>query len=414
MEKLKPFVENILYDTVVPTLYITQRDITGFTNDPIEYIRNQYDFTETLFQPRNQIQDLLCYLCKYSSQKKKKNSKKAPKPDYLHAFLAYAVSNLDQYNAKIQTGEGADWRIKEALMYAIGTIRDEIASQKELKAQMEQMLQTYVLPELTSEQPFMRQRACQTYNVWGGHKFKDEQHVKQIVEGLSANMGEDQPLPVRFQAACALEKILRHDVAMRFIASGLDQMLKCYLGLMNEFDNEELVAAFENIMTIFSAEIQPYAADICKHLKQQYVRLIGQDIGEDDGESILAAIASITSIRRIIDAIQNDIPLLTQVEHIVYPVLLHTLTADGLDSIEEGIDCITLFLYHGYKNRPISAEMWKLYPQLLYVCAGSDGDKEGGFGFEYVSQIVGALKNFIAKDPNGMMNVQEGQEKTNL
>jgi len=133
---------------------------------------------------------------------------------------------------------------------------------------MEQMLKTYVLPELASEQPFMRQRACQTYNVWGDYKFKDEAHIKQIVEGISANMQEDQPLPVRFQAACALEKILRHDVAMRFIAPGLDLVLKCYLGLMNEFDNEELVAAFENIMTIFQNEIQPYAADICKHLKQ--------------------------------------------------------------------------------------------------------------------------------------------------
>jgi len=55
MEKLKPFVENILHDTVVPTLYITERDVNSFNNDPIEYIRNQYDFTETLFQPRNQI-----------------------------------------------------------------------------------------------------------------------------------------------------------------------------------------------------------------------------------------------------------------------------------------------------------------------------------------------------------------------
>jgi len=84
---------------------------------------------------------------------------------------------------------------------------------------------------------------------------------------------------------------------------------------------------------------------------------------------------------------------------------LHSLTADGLDSIEEGIDCITLFLYHGYKERPVSQDLWKLYPQLLFVCAGGDGDVEGGFGFEYVSQIVVALKNFIAKDPNGMLNV---------
>lgn len=67
MEKLKPFVENILYDTVIPIMFITQHDVETFDNDPIEYIRNLFDFTETLFQPKNQVQDLLCYLCKYSS-----------------------------------------------------------------------------------------------------------------------------------------------------------------------------------------------------------------------------------------------------------------------------------------------------------------------------------------------------------
>jgi hypothetical protein len=56
-------------------------------------------------------------------------------------------------------------------MFAIGTIRDEIASQKELKAQMEAMLKTHILPEFNSAQPMMRSRACWTYSVWGGHKF---------------------------------------------------------------------------------------------------------------------------------------------------------------------------------------------------------------------------------------------------
>lgn len=111
--------------------------------------------------------------------------------------------------------------------------------------------------------------------------------------------------------------------------------------------------------------------------------------------------------------------MLHTVEGIIYPCLLHSLTADGLDSIEEGIDCIGLILYHGYKptegaqvagaQAGISAAMWKLYPQLLYVCAGADGDQEGGFGFEYVTPIVLALKNYIAQDPAGMLAVQEGQ-----
>ena len=79
---------------------------------------------------------------------------------------------------------------------------------------------------------------------------------------------------------------------------------------MNELDNEELVSSFENIMTVYQDNIAPYATDICEHLKQQYIRLIGQDGDDDDGESILAAVASFTSIRRILDAISDDQALL--------------------------------------------------------------------------------------------------------
>ena len=138
-------------------------------------------------------------------------------------------------------------------------------------------------------------------------------------------MIEVQPLPVRFQAACALEKILTMEKARTIIKPKLDVILKCYLGLMHELDNEELVAAFESLMTIFQDDIGPYAAEICLHLRKQYQRLIAQDAQEDEGESILAAVASFTSIRRIIDAVQGDPALLLQVEDIIYPCLLHSL-----------------------------------------------------------------------------------------
>lgn len=72
---------------------------------------------------------------------------------------------------------------------------------------------------------------------------------------------------------------------------------------MSELDNEELVEAFEDVMQIFQKDIAPYACHICEHLKNQYIRLIGQDANDDDGESILAAVASFQSMRRILDAI---------------------------------------------------------------------------------------------------------------
>lgn len=222
MEKLKPFIENILFDTIVPILYVTEQDLTTFHNDPIEFIRNQYDFTETLFQPKNVIQDLLRYICKHREGGKKKSK---AKPEYLFQFLQFAVQNLTQYADAIQKPEGADWRIKEALMYSIGVLCDEIEHQKELKGQMEQMLTQFVLPELKSEQPFMRLRACQTYGVYGDYKFKDLGHIQAFCEGVFNNMADNQPLPVRFYAACALEKILTNQQAVKYLRPGIDTVL---------------------------------------------------------------------------------------------------------------------------------------------------------------------------------------------
>jgi len=39
----------------------------------------------------------------------------------------------------------------------------------------------------------------------------------------------------------------------------------------------------------------------------------------------------------------------------MYPCLCHSLTENGMDSIEEGIDCITMLIYHGYKNKAITS-----------------------------------------------------------
>jgi hypothetical protein len=39
MEKLKPFIENLLYETLIPIILITHKDVTLYKDEPIEYIR---------------------------------------------------------------------------------------------------------------------------------------------------------------------------------------------------------------------------------------------------------------------------------------------------------------------------------------------------------------------------------------
>lgn len=76
----------------------------------------------------------------------------------------------------------------------------------------------------------MRLRACYVYGVYGDLKFLDEAHLKSVVEGIYNNMEESCPLPVKFHAACALEKILSHSMkAQDLIKPALNNLLKCYL-----------------------------------------------------------------------------------------------------------------------------------------------------------------------------------------
>jgi len=114
------------------------------------------------------------------------------------------------------------------------------------------------------------------------------------------------------------------------------------------------------------------------------------------------------------EGIKDDTNLLNQVENIIYPCLLHSLTPEGLDSIDEGIKCISMLLYYNYEKQPISAALWRLFPQLLHVCAGEDGDMEGGYGFESVTQVIGALKCYVSRDPEGMCKQAYDSEKSNL
>ena len=96
----------------------------------------------------------------------------------------------------------------------------------------------------------------------------DINHIRSLVDAIMNNMAGNQPLPVRFQAACALERILRNDMAKEVIKVGISLVLKGYLSLVNEIDNGDVLIAFASVMSIFKHDIKPVATEICNYLKQ--------------------------------------------------------------------------------------------------------------------------------------------------
>ena len=70
---------------------------------------------------------------------------------------------MNEYLDKRQRGECPDFRIKEALLHAVGYLNDRIEEYPDMQVNMEPMLLTHVLDELKSDQAFMRLRACWMY-----------------------------------------------------------------------------------------------------------------------------------------------------------------------------------------------------------------------------------------------------------
>ena len=165
---------------------------------------------------------------------------------------------------------------------------------------MEPILQTYVFNELSSENPFMRARACWLYGCLHG-ALNNEDHLRHVLNSIYANLTHSD-LPVRVEAALALNDLLEHQEAIDFLRPGLEVLLKTYLKIMDDIDFDELVTALQRLVDVYHDEIAPYAVSLCTKLSEAYVRLISiKGTGEEeDNETCLTADGLMTAITRIL------------------------------------------------------------------------------------------------------------------
>lgn len=302
------------------------------------------------------------------------------------------MNNLNTYQ---QQAVQANWRIKEAIIYAIGSLCDELIKYEDLYLSLEPTIFVHVLPELTSAQPFMRMRTCWFYKEFGNFGFRQEGHFKQAAKSIYMLLF-DQELSVRFMAAISLQKFFNIEEIAQMLKSSLGILLSIYLKLMSDIDSEELVAALGKIVSHFKDDIGPYALKLTEQLASAYKRSY-QVTGDDNGDGALTAVGCMAAIRCILESIKDQKESVARIEELIQPIILHSLTPDGMDNIEEALSCIALVLYHGNQNG-VSHNIWKIFPQLLYVIVGDDKDG-GGYGFEYLSQVAISIQNFIIKDP---------------
>ena len=161
---------------------------------------------------------------------------------------------------------------------------------------------------------------------------------------------------------------------------------------MEEIDSEDLIGALEEIVEKFSDDIGPFAIELAQQLTTKYKDLVStenHDDSEDEEERAMAAASCVAAIRRIMEAINKDKNGLMQLLPVVRPIMMHCLTPDGLDSIDDGLDCINIFIYHACsKETRVPQELWTMLPQMMFITGGNDDDIDGGFALEHLPQVV--------------------------
>jgi hypothetical protein len=66
--------------------------------------------------------------------------------------------------------------------------------------------------------------------------------LRHVLNAIYENLNHPE-LPVRVEAALALNGLLGHQVAVDFLRPGLEVLLKTYLKIMDDIDFDELVQA---------------------------------------------------------------------------------------------------------------------------------------------------------------------------
>lgn len=153
-----PHIQTILYDLTLPLLLMTQYEGHAWQTDPIEYVRLQVD-NSNAWNVKRTNEEMIKGICNIRQNRKNKIS------PHLQSYLSLLVDQMQN-----QTGD--DPRPKEALMHAFGLLSTHMAQTPEYQKHAEQMLITYVQPELASASPFIRARACWVYGEFGIFPFE--------------------------------------------------------------------------------------------------------------------------------------------------------------------------------------------------------------------------------------------------
>lgn len=358
-------IPSLLTDVITPVLSLTAYDQELWQDNPVEFIRKGADLGKAYYSPLTAATDLLETLCKKG---------------YLQQFLDYIMNSLNK---------PAQFLEKEALIYQVGSISSALLDSEHLSIKVQDMLSGHVFNELTSQCGYLRSRACWAYGKFAGFPFSNVEHQKAALEQL-CKLLLDQDLPVKYEAALAVPKVLAWEISKSRVQGEISNLLKIYLDLINEIDSEEIIEALEEIVEQFSDEVAPFAVELVQQLCVTFGKLASREIADDNGDSAMAAVSILNTIVRLVETINDKNAEVIKVSFALAPVLEHCISKRGFEYMEEALKILSILLNSAEKG---------CLPHLYVLCKNvfSSLRTEDTYGIEKTEEMHPVFQNFIGK-----------------
>jgi hypothetical protein len=393
---LKPHLDTLVTHFLFPVMCLSPEDVEKFETDPEEYLHHKLNFYEEVSAPDVAATNFLVTLTKIRRK---------------HTFTILTFVNKIVSDYETTEDDKKDHIAKEGALRMIGTLSSVILGKKSpIAEQVEYFLVRFVFPDFRSSQGFLRARACDTVEKFEQLDFKDPNNLLIIYRNILECMA-DPDLPVRVEAALALQPLIRHDIIRTNMQQNIPQIMQQLLKLANEVDVDALSNVMEDFVEVFATELTPFAVALSQQLRDTYLRIVRELLeknekrDDDDNygdyldDKSITALGVLQTIGTLILTLESTPDVLLHMESILMPVIKVTLEnklygelthkserrfslqLDLYNEVFEIIDSCT------FAAKSISPTMWQAF-ELIHATFKAGAEL-------YLEDMLPALDNFV-------------------
>eukprot|EP00079_Xenopus_tropicalis_P019568 XP_012809363.1 PREDICTED: importin-8 [Xenopus tropicalis] len=223
---------------------------------------------------------------------------------------------------QIFTGTSVDPRKIDGALHVVGSLAEILLKKSVYKDQMEVFVQNHVFPLFMSDLGYLRARSCWVLHSFSTLKFHNEMNLRNGVQLAKKSLIEDKELPVKVEAAIALQSLISNQSAAKeYMRLFIRPVMQELLHIVRETENDDLTNVIQKMICEYSQEVAPIAVDMTRHLTEIFVKVLQSDEYDEVEDKTVMAMGILHTIDIVLTVVEDHKEIKQQLEGICLQII---------------------------------------------------------------------------------------------